>query len=131
MKVSQDCFSCLSISFLESTRYSLTRGVPSRRNSKRALLLPKVNNLSRLLISSIAALCILLKSKLISFTVKSTWNGAICSRIINRCFIWKSLPSTSDYKSTFVKTETILSSPFSYFFARYEISGLFHCLDTN
>ena len=36
---------------------------------------------------------ILLKSNAVSLTAKSTWNGAICSRNINKCFTRNSCPS--------------------------------------
>lgn len=93
MNFSQDCFSCLSISFLESIKYSLTFGVPSKRNSNKALLDPNVKILFLWCINSIAAFWTVLKSNDISFTVKSTWKGAICSLMISRCLIWNKWPS--------------------------------------
>jgi len=36
----------------------------------------------------------LLKSRLISLIVKSTWKGAICSLRINKCLIWNNSPSS-------------------------------------
>lgn len=145
IKSSQVYFNCLSTSFFESRKYSLTCGVPSTINSNRALLLPKLNscfffwsklNAEISWIIQINNPCIInfptsiftyctdetksillikkrkvigkinvwdfspaiftrLKSRLISFTAKSVWNGAICSRSMSKCFISKSCPSTT------------------------------------
>ena len=43
---------------------------------------------------------ILLKSNAVSFTAKSTWNGAFCSRNINKCFTRNSCPSMSFWNIT-------------------------------
>lgn len=59
----------------------------SNRNSNSELLLFKENNLVLLLSKPYAAVLMLLKSRDNSRTVKSTSNGAICSRNISKCFI--------------------------------------------
>lgn len=48
MNASHDAFNCLSTSLRESTNCSRTVGVPSRRNSSRALFVPRENNRLRL-----------------------------------------------------------------------------------
>lgn len=53
------------------------------------------------------AVLTLLKSRLVSRIVKSTWNGAICSLNISRCFTSKSSPSIAVYTS---KRKALFSS---------------------
>lgn len=86
------CISCwqVDLSFAstclrESINCSFICGAPSNRNSRSALL-DKANRRERFSSSPKAAIFTLEKSRLYSFTVKSTWKGAICSRKINKCF---------------------------------------------
>ena len=54
-------------------------------------------NLYLWFINDTAADLIWLKFKLVSFTLKSTWNGAICSLNMSKCLISKSWPSAFDF----------------------------------